>query len=126
MASPNDATQYTVTITSAYGCIDTSSVVIDLVDESKEIRLPLAFSPNANNRNDRFRIIHPELIKLESFSIYNRFGEKVFSTTDPDIGWDGIYNNEEAPVGVYSYYLKGASVSCGREIFLKGNVTLIR
>jgi gliding motility-associated-like protein len=59
------------------------------------------------------------------FAVYNRWGEKVFETTDKNIGWDGIYKGKAADVGVFGWYLK---VKCydGNERFKKGNVTLIR
>jgi gliding motility-associated-like protein len=75
------------------------------VDECFEYSLPNVFTPNGDNIND---ILHPlpywsvEKIDLK---IFNRWGNLVYQTEDPDINWDGTYLNEKKRVsdGVYYY-----------------------
>jgi len=57
--------------------------------------------------------------------IFNRWGELVFESRDPNIGWDGTYKGEPQEMEVYDWLLNAAFKN-GREIFRKGNVTLLR
>ena len=94
----------------------------------KELRLfiPNAFSPNGDGSNDVFGL---EATGLElngfSISIHNRWGEQVFSSKDPQFGWDGIYLGEEAQPGTYAWALKYLD-ALGNPKTLMGTVTLIR
>jgi gliding motility-associated-like protein len=69
--------------------------------------LPNAFTPNDNNLNDVFK---PEGIFLGitdySFQVYNRWGELLFSSTDPEIGWDGKMANKTVQQGMYIYQIR--------------------
>ena len=58
------------------------------------------------------------------FIIYNRWGEKVFYTTNSAICWDGNYQGKKADQGAYIYYIK-AQTACGN-VEISGAVTLIR
>lgn len=63
--------------------------------------IPNAFSPwDDNGVNDQFKVVTANL-KSFKMTIYNRWGEKVYETTNPEKGWDGQYNGEPAPVGNY-------------------------
>jgi len=59
------------------------------------------------------------------FRIFNRWGEKVFETTDPAIGWEGNYHGKTADTDVFVYYLK-AEYFNGLKVETKGNVTLMK
>ncbi len=59
------------------------------------------------------------------FIIYNRWGDKVFESTDPSIGWDGTYKGKEMNDGVFAYMVK-ATFSDGSEASIKGTVTLVK
>lgn len=69
------------------------------------IGLPQAFSPNGDQLNDSWGLQGAKNIRLYYLSIFNRWGEKIFETTDPNIQWDGSYKGEPMPTGVYSYTL---------------------
>jgi gliding motility-associated-like protein len=94
--------------------------------------IPSAFSPNGDGLNDIFIpvsiAVYNEMEEDElqyEFSIYNRWGQRVFSTSSQNIGWDGIFNGVQAPEGVYSYAIKATGVS-GKKLNYSGTVTLIR
>jgi len=90
------------------------------------IYLPNAFTPNSNNPlTNRFGILNKQIVQLNSFMIFNRWGEEVFETTDPTQGWDGTYNNQPADVGVYVWIADGFCIN-GRRYTRSGNVTLLR
>ena len=59
------------------------------------------------------------------FSVYNRWGERVFHTIHNKHGWDGIHNGKQQSSGVFVWMLS-AEDYLGRPLFLKGTVTLIR
>ena len=74
------------------------------VDNCPKYELPNAFTPNSNGQNDRF-IPYPFcFINKIELQIYNRWGEVVFTTSDPNIDWDGTnQNGDELPSGTYYY-----------------------
>jgi gliding motility-associated-like protein len=59
------------------------------------------------------------------FMVFNRWGEKVFETSDKEIGWDGTFKGEALNTGVYVYRLEGKTFE-GKSYSAKGNITLIR
>lgn len=84
---------------------DSSNVVC--FDNCPEYNLPNVFTPNGDGDNDTFHPIIPyKYVESIELDIYNRWGQVIFSTTDPDIGWDGKHQESGEPVsdGVY-YYL---------------------
>ncbi len=90
-----------------------------------EIWLPNAFTPNNDGYNDVFRILgNTEPLKDVSLSIYNRWGERVFATSDKTQGWDGYHKNAAAPIGTYVYLLRYNMN--GKPYIQKGNFHLLR
>jgi len=94
--------------------------------------LPTGFSPNGDGLNDEFKPIaqfiqEGELLNLNSFafSIFNRWGEKVYETTNPAEGWDGSYLLSQCQQGVYIFQLTATGVN-GTKIYKNGSVTLLR
>lgn len=128
IVSPDISTQYKVVGTNEFGCYDEAKVSIEVVDycSSSNIEIPNAFTPNNDGNNDIFSIVYDkDLIDVNLFRIYNRYGEKIFETKNPEIGWDGLFNNTPANSGVYVYYFE---LNCytGATNIIKGNVTLLR
>ncbi len=129
IASPLQTTTYTFTVFSTENpeCKFDSTITIYVVDYicgDPSIYIPNAFTPNKDGNNDILRVRGNNLLDLY-FAVFNRWGEKVFETTDNTKGWDGIYNNRESDPGVFDYYLQ-ATCPNQEKIFIKGNVTLIR
>ena len=58
-------------------------------------------------------------------AIYNRWGEKVFETTNIAQSWDGTYKGNALEIGVYVYYAQYSFVG-GKLTMIKGNVTIVR
>jgi gliding motility-associated-like protein len=67
------------------------------------IFIPNAFSPDGNGLNDKF-LPNSGGLKTYNFTIYSRWGEKLFSTTNSEVGWDGNYLGKPCPSGVYVFY----------------------
>lgn len=89
------------------------------------IFFPSAFTPNGDGLNDLARLAGNTFgITACDISIYNRFGERVFHTTNKDFGWDGIYHNTPQLVGTYYYYI--TFVLLDERYEMKGDIILIR
>ncbi|PCI95056.1 MAG: hypothetical protein COB15_12645 [Flavobacteriales bacterium] len=120
---PMETTTYTVTYTDEYGCVVSDNVIVN-VDMVFNIGVPSAFAPNSSVNNILYvkgKIVIESLI----FTIYNRYGQKVFESDDIDQGWDGKHNEKELNPGVFVYYVKVKFID-GSQGELKGNVTLIK
>jgi gliding motility-associated-like protein len=122
LSSPHEPITYIVTGTNQYGCRATDSVRIDIMEH---LFIPNAFSPNGDGKNDEFRIANYGFQQLLEFRIFNRWGEQVFGTLNPDKGWNGTYKGSIADQGTYSYYIRVQERE-GRERIFKGDVILIR
>ncbi len=88
--------------------------------------VPNAFTPNGDGRNDVFEL-HLNCPNLEAFQFYvfNRYGERIFQTDNPDRKWDGFYKGKPLDTGTYFYYLRYKGPQ--REaIEQKGDILLIR
>ena len=126
IANPNTTTTYYVTVTDVNGCSNIDSITVTVVDEIKcnEIFIPTAFSPNGDGQNEMF-YVRGNCIKDLSFSIYDRWGEKVFETSEATKGWDGKFKNKDLNTAILMYYLN-ATLLNGDKVTKKGNITLMR
>jgi gliding motility-associated-like protein len=124
VASPTVTTIYTVTVTDANGCSASDTVTIYVDVACGELYLPNAFSPNHDGQNDVL-YVRGNCIKYLQFQVFNRWGEKVFETEDPAIGWDGTWRSQECESAVFTYILQ-ATLLDGTEINKKGNISLVK
>ena len=93
--------------------------------EETKIFIPTAFSPNGDTENERLCIYGTNCIRSLAFTIYSRWGEKVFESDDPEECWDGIYKRIEMNEGIFVYYLN-ATLNNNKTITQRGNITLIK
>lgn len=118
-------TTYVVTGTTQHGCSAQASVEVRVTKDNMPVyAMPNAFTPNHDGRNDCFGIRRWGAMTLLEFSIYNRYGQRIFSTNDPARCWDGTFNGREQPMGGYAYVIRARSF-CG-EVKRTGMVMLIR
>lgn len=119
--------EVTLIVTHETGCQDTTIQIIDIAPKVAYF-LPNAFTPNSDAVNDLF-YGKGFFLGMQNFNltIWNRWGELVFETTDPDEGWNGRKNNEgrNSPQGVYVVVVTYTGPR-GENIELKGFATLIR
>jgi len=109
------------------GCRDTVSTRID-VEPKVTYFLPNAFTPNNDSNNDTYKGVgFFEGISGFEMNIWNRWGEKIFETTDPNQGWNGLKNNVglPAPNGVYVVTVKYVDPR-GTPFELEGIATVVR
>ncbi|KXK43936.1 MAG: gliding motility-associated C-terminal domain-containing protein [Chitinophagaceae bacterium] len=117
---------YTVIVSDANQCqISTKLELPDLICCDKLI-LPNAFSPNADSKNDYFKIINAQNIILKTFVIYNRFGGLAFQAQNINDSWDGKTHGIEAEIGTYYYMIKYICLGSGKEHTIWGDVMLVR
>jgi gliding motility-associated-like protein len=89
--------------------------------------LPNAFTPNGDGRNDIFRPISARFIDQVDFKVFNRWGQVIFSTTDPMIQWDGRNTGgKDVSDGVYYYTCDVFEPSGSFPTTLTGFIQLIR
>ena len=86
--------------------------------------MPNAFTPNNDGLNDCYGIKFWGVIQELDFGIYNRWGERIFHTSNPNDCWDGTYKGVQQNPDVYVYLIT-AKTFCGK-VFKKGTFTLIR
>lgn len=89
---------------------------------------PNAFTPNGDGVNDTFKPLFFCPVLTTNFKIYNRWGDKVFETRDPNAAWDGKTDGSEAPSDVYVWQVEYEVVREGRQqkMMEKGDVALLR
>lgn len=104
----------------------TDSVNIYYQDCDCSLFLPTAFSPNGDGRNDYFRPVFRCQLGQYKLSIYNRWGEFIFYTTDPRVGWNGLYNGSPAAISTYVWTVEYIDELNLKKYNKTGTVTLVR
>ena len=126
--SPKSTTTYTALLTeNSSNCVYSKTITIYLIEvncDEPDVFIPNAFTPNKDGENDILFVRGKNVKELE-LKIYDRWGEKVFETTQQISGWDGTYKGEVVEPGVFVYYLKVICID-DQEYFKKGNISVIR
>ncbi|HXH17625.1 MAG TPA: PKD domain-containing protein, partial [Chitinophagales bacterium] len=117
--------EYTIclSVENEYSCPDVACKDIPVIYTAL-VDLPTAFTPNGDDHNDIFIVRGEDIVKMR-LRIFNRWGELVFESHDPAIGWDGTYKGKPQEMEVYDWLLN-ATLKNGQDVFKKGNVTLLR
>ncbi|MFN7116622.1 MAG: gliding motility-associated C-terminal domain-containing protein [Saprospiraceae bacterium] len=116
---------------------DTIQVIFDA--NCCEARIPNAFTPNGDNKNDIFAPVLPTHCVFQDYQlqVFNRWGQKVFDTQlmnvpltpETVVGWDGKVDGKDAPSDVYVYWMRYTATGNNNTYpssTKKGNITLIR
>jgi gliding motility-associated-like protein len=126
---PMVTSTYTVRVVDQNGCIATDEIGI-FVEQLRRVFIPNAFTPNGDGINDKLYINAAQEVRLvKSFYVLNRWGETMFSRenflpNDPDLGWDGFFNGQKTPPGVYVYVAE-LELANGEIAVVSGDVTLV-
>ena len=122
---------YQLTVQTALGCEARDDVSIYVICAGGQLRIPNAFTPNNDRLNDQFYIKGYGLSEVKHFTIFNRWGHKVFekehiAPNNPADGWDGTVNGE--PVNVTTAFVYVVTVVCndGQEFTYNGTVMLVK
>lgn len=106
------------------GCTDLQTLdPIEITDFY--IDLPNVFTPDGDGMNDKFAAVYRS-VKEFKMIIFNRWGRKVFQTTDPGEAWDGKIGGKNAAEGVYFYVVTAKGYNKGEERKREGPVHLLR
>ncbi|MBL7920313.1 MAG: gliding motility-associated C-terminal domain-containing protein [Bacteroidia bacterium] len=110
----------------AIGFNQADRIVAVFTDKKNDVEMPTGFSPNGDNNNDVFMPLGSAAFAKEfDFRIWNRWGQEVFRSTDPSLGWDGNFKGQPSITGVYAYVITYKNIY-NESKMLKGNVTLVR
>lgn len=125
--SPVQTTTYCVIVSDSNLCSDSACTTVFVDVTCGEFFIPTAFSPNNDGVNDFFRV-KSNCITEFYLAVYDRWGEIVFETTDPAVGWDGTYKNQgkEMDMAVFVWRVEATLLNQAEPISEKGNVTLMR
>lgn len=97
--------KYFATATNQCG-VSADTIQVTLLTCNCNVFIPKAFSPNGDTKNDIFNYKYTCTEFKGLLQIYTRFGELIFSSENPDIGWDGTFKGAKAVEGVYIYVMK--------------------
>ena len=114
-------------VTHPSGCTDTATTRVDILPVVT-LFFPNAFTPNSDGLNEKFVGVGYKVgIRNYLLQIWNRWGEKIFESTDPDEGWNGTFENNGGNVqeGVYVYTVRYVTPR-GESLEEKGRVNVIR
>jgi gliding motility-associated-like protein len=90
------------------------------------IKVPNAFTPNGDGKNDKLMALNADLAKQFKLSVFNRVGELIFTTQNPLQGWDGNYKGQPADPGTYVWELSYINPWTKKAVYEKGNSILIK
>lgn len=124
-SAPSNGIRYKLIAYDEYGCVDSAFITIKIFKTGPRVFVPTGFTPNNDGRNDLLRPIAAGITKIDYFSIYNRWGQLLFTTTINGQGWDGKVNGQLQNTGTFVWMVKATDYT-GKAYFEKGVITLIR
>ncbi|OSZ80664.1 hypothetical protein CAP36_05265 [Chitinophagaceae bacterium IBVUCB2] len=120
-----DSIRYKLVVRDAAGCPDSATVKVTVFKTKAYVFVPTAFTPNNDGLNDFIAPIAVGMQRINYFSIYNRWGQLVFTTTVNGRGWDGRISGAVQTTGVFVWMVSAVDYT-GKPYFQKGTVALIR
>jgi gliding motility-associated-like protein len=118
--------KYEVVIKNNFQCkIKASTTVFELCKPT--LYVSNAFSPNGDHINDLYEVFEKH-VSTYSMTVFSRWGEVIFLSTDKTVFWDGTYKGEVMPIGVYPYIIKyeGDSDEYKGPYTIEGSVTITK
>ncbi len=120
----NNDQYFTLNVTDNIGCVGTDGVFVRAI-KGPNYYVPTAFSPNGDGLNDVFRVTSSGIIRTEYFRVFDRLGNLMFETKQPQRGWNGLLNGSPAAQGTYVWLIKGYD-HLGKAVSKTGTVVLLR
>lgn len=113
-----------VTYTNDYWTTEGQPISVSIAESKLE--MPNAFSPNGDGINDIYKAKdgYQSLVEFKA-TIFNRWGQKIYSWTDPAGGWDGKFHGKDVKQGVYFVLVKAKGAD-GRTFSIRRDVNLLR
>jgi gliding motility-associated-like protein len=116
---------YKITSTNTAGCQQSDEIVIRVFSTGPSIFVPTAFTPNNDGLNDKIKPILAGIRQLEYFRIFNRYGQIVFESKNPENAWDGSVKGKPQLSGNYIFQVHAIDLN-GDVVKLNGSFVLIR
>ena len=112
-------------VSNEYGCVDSTSQKV-IISEQYLIYVPNTITPDGDAFNEVFKPYFNGIdIYKYTLTIYNRWGEIMFVSYDPSVGWNGTYGGEIVPAGVYIWHIATDEITSDKKIDTKGHVTVL-
>lgn len=130
VASPPIPTTFVVTVRDETNCVAQDSLQV-FITKNRPLFFPTAFSPNTDGKNDFFTVYGgPAADIIEELKVFDRWGNMVYEAYDIPLnddakGWDGNFNGERLPNGVYAFMARIRFIDNVSEVY-GGDVTIIR
>lgn len=117
--------QFLIETENEFGCLYSETIEIK-ISTDLIVYIPNTFTPDGNEFNNTFKPIVSNNVDSEAYTflIFNRWGELIFESKDPNIGWDGTYLGLIVQSGVYTWIVKLKNQTDIKEI--NGHVNLLR
>jgi len=112
-----------LTVTNSFGCVESYTKVIT-VSLADNLFIPTGFTPNGDGNNDLFRV-RGNNISHYDMSIFNQWGQRIWSSKKETTGWNGQANGEYVANGNYAYAIE-VHFENGSKTFHRGNISVIR
>jgi gliding motility-associated-like protein len=125
-ATPKNSITYYLIATDSLGCIFTDSIFINVHGSDSLGFFPNIFTPNGDGINDCLPLNSLTKFNNINFIVFNRWGNKVFETSDLNLCWNGEgINGEKLSEGVYFFILEGKT-NCNKDLSINGTITIIK
>jgi gliding motility-associated-like protein len=122
----NQLGSYWLQVTNNEGCVGKESFTLFDANCIKGIYFPNVFTPNNDGKNDRFKALVYEDLDYFELEVFNRYGQKIFTTNNYTVGWDGAFKGALQNQGAYVWHCTYKFRNrAGREK-AKGTVLLLR
>ena len=117
-------TQYLIKMMSTTGCVTIDTLLVNVGTEPA-VFVPNAWSPNGDGHNDYLFPLTINIVKINYFRVFNRWGQEVFETNIIGSGWDGTFGGKAQPMDVYTWTLE--AVGAGGHVYKSsGRAVLMR
>lgn len=123
-AFPVRTTSYTLIVTDPTTLCKDTAIIKLIVDPAKKVYIPNAFTPNNDSKNDVWRVFTSG-VKYFQATVFDRWGEKVFESSDLQHGWDGTFKGAPVQPGIYTYIVNVTYLD-GEVIKNQGSLTVLK
>lgn len=124
-SQPIENIRYKILASNEAGCADSAFLNVKVFAGGPTIYIPTAFTPNDDGKNDVLKPIAAGIKQIEFFSIYNRWGQMLYRSSENNRGWDGTFGGVKQAPGVFVWMVKAVDFN-NKPYFQKGTVALIR
>lgn len=113
-------------VTSGFGCVSDYVQIVNVIADAN-VFIPNAFTPDDNQYNQYWEL-HADGIDEDQFrvTVYNRWGQQVWTASSPKAKWNGTFKGENLPTGIYSYTITTYNKTSGEPLNYQGTINLLR